>query len=110
MNSQAPAQITRADLDWLCITHRAAANDPTSQLLWVQATLAMGDATRSLDAAALDQSHAKHGRFLIGRLAAFAITTVDAVTIGTPIPLYSERIKDAIMHIGSGRFDASTIR
>lgn len=110
MNAEAPAEITRAELDWVCITQRAAENNPTSQLLWVQASLAMSDAIQGFNAAALDQAHAAHAQYLLNRIAAFALKPVNAPTIsGAPVPLVTEHMKDQLMHIASRGYDARSL-
>lgn len=109
METQAPAPITRAELDWVCITQRAADNAPDSQLLWVQAALAMSDVIMVCNILALDEAHAAHAQVLVGRLANIALTPADAPTTGTPVPVRSERLKDQIMHIAAGGYDARTL-
>jgi hypothetical protein len=105
----APA-ITRADLDWLCVTQRAAENDTDSVILWDAAVEAMHGLIARFNTAARDEAHAAHAQFLIGRLAAFAITPVDGPTVsGVPVPLVSERMKDRLMHLASGGYDALAI-
>lgn len=100
--SQAPAPITRAELDWVCVTQRAADNDQHSQLLWVQATLAMSDVIMVCNVLAVDEAHAAHAQYLVNRLGALACD------YGTEaVALASERIKDVIEAIGRGeRLDA----
>lgn len=108
--SEAPAKITRAELDWVCITQRAADTNPTSQLLWVQATLAMSDVIMVCNVLALDEAHAAYAQELVNRLAALATTPVDAPTAsGVPVPLVAERVKDVLMHIGDGGYDARSL-
>lgn len=108
--SQAPAPITRAELDWVCVTQRAADNDQHSQLLWVQATLAMSDVISSCNRTARDEAHAAHAQHLVGRLAAFTTFRADASTLtGTACALVTERLKDEIMHIAAGGFDADAL-
>lgn len=110
MSAQAPAKITRAELDWVCVTQRAAENNPTSQLLWVQATLAMSDVIMVCNVLAVDEAHAAYAQDLVNRLAALALTPVDAPTAsGVPVPLVAERVKDALMHLGAGGYDARSL-
>lgn len=100
--SEAPAKITRAELDWVCITQRAAENDQHSQLLWVQATLAISDVIMVCNVLAVDEPHAAHAQYLVNRLATLACDrTTQAVALA------SERIKDVLEAIGRGeRLDA----
>lgn len=105
----APAPLTRADLDWLCVTQRAADNDQQSQLLWVQATLAMSDVIGACNRTARDDAHAAHAQHLVGRLAVLAVTAADAPTTGTPVPVYAERVKDQLMHIAAGGYDGRSL-
>lgn len=108
--SEAPAKITRAELDWVCVAQRAADTNPTSQLLWVQATLAMSDVIMVCNVLALDEAHAAYAQELVNRLAALATTPVDAPTAsGVPVPLVAERVKDVLMHIGDGGYDARSL-
>lgn len=97
--------ITRFDLDWVCITQRAADNDPHSQLLWVQAALAISDTIAAFNSAAIDEAHAAHAQLLIGRLAIYAVETYRTLYSGTPLAVASERIKDQLMHIARGGED-----
>lgn len=100
--SEAPAKITRAELDWVCVAHRAAANDPHSQLLWVQAVLAMSDVIMVCNVVAVDEPHAAHAQYLVNRLAAMADEYATEA-----VALSSEHIKDVLEAIGAGeRLDA----
>lgn len=101
MNSQTVA-ITRFDLDWVCITQRAADNDPHSQLLWVQAALAISDTIAAFNSAAIDEVHAAHAHYLINRLG-FIACDYGTQAVATA----AERIKDVLEAIGRGeRLDA----
>jgi len=97
METQAPAPITRAELDWVCVAQRAADNDPHSQLLWVQATLAMSDVIMVCNVLARDEAHAAHAQALVNQLAALACEN------GTEdVAVMAEALKDAIVHISAG--------
>jgi hypothetical protein len=102
METQAPAAITRAELDWVCITQRAADNAPDSQLLWVQAALAMSDVIMVCNVLAIDEPHAAHAQYLVNELASLAIEH------STPwVAVVAEGIKDLIEAIARGeRFEA----
>jgi hypothetical protein len=97
MDTQDPAAITRAELDWVCVTQRAADNDPHSQLLWVQAALAISDVIMVCNVLAIDEAHAAHAQHLVNRL---AILACDRGT--QAVALASERIKDVLEAIGRG--------
>lgn len=105
MQTQAPTRITRTELDWACIAQRAAHNAPRSQLLWVQAALAMSDVIMVCNVLAVDEPHAAHAQYLVNRLAELACT------YGTEaVAVHTERIKDVLEAIGRGeRLDALTL-
>jgi hypothetical protein len=97
----APA-IDRADLDWVCITHRALEAAPTSDTLWAQSVTAMRGLIAAIDRAAYDEAHAAHGQYLVNQLIA---TGLDYDT--RAVAERGERIKDALEAIGAGtRLDA----
>lgn len=101
--AEAPAPvITRADLDWLCITHRAAADNTGNGDLWLAAVRAMRHLIGTFDIVALDDRHAAHAQYLVNRLAAMA---GEYATQGLAVA--SERLKDVLEAIGRGeRLDA----
>lgn len=102
--------LTRADLDWLCVAQRAAEQDQHSQLLWVQATLAMSDVIGACNRTARDDAHAAHAQHLVGRLVTFATLDAEASTLmGTACALVTERLKDELMHLGGGGFDPAAL-
>jgi hypothetical protein len=94
--------ITRNQLDWLCIAQRAADSNPDSQLLWVQAALAVSDVILVCNVLAVDEAHAAHAQYLVNRLAFLA------VDYGTQaVAMSAERIKDVLETISRGeRLDA----
>lgn len=108
MTTEAPA-ITRADLDWLAVAHRAIEQAPTNDLLWFEAVNGMRRLIAAFNHAARDEAHAAHAQYLLNRVASLAVTPADAPTTGTPVPVYSERVKDQLMHIAAGGYDARSL-
>jgi hypothetical protein len=106
MITEAPATITRADLDWVCITHRALANNPTNHALWAQAVITLLRLTQAFDALAVDASHASHAQYLLNRIVQFALMPGDAPTLsGAPVALVTEHMKDHLMHLAARGYD-----
>lgn len=99
--TSAPA-ITRTDLDWLCIVHRAIEGKPTNDTLWYEAVFSLRRLIEAFNTVACDESHAANAQYLLNRLAAIAYDYT------TPtVAAWSERIKDALEAIGRGeRLDA----
>jgi hypothetical protein len=104
----APA-IERHHLDWLCIAHRAIEQAPTNDILWLEAVNSMRGLIVAFNREARDDQHAAHAQYLLNRLAALAVTPAGAPTTGTPVPVYSERVKDQLMHIATGGYDGRSL-
>lgn len=100
--------ITRFDLDWVCITQRAAENDQHSTDLWLEAVRAMRNLIGAFNSAARDEAHAAHAQFLINRIAQYATFNV-AGAGGTGVALVTERYKDELMHLARGGFDPAAL-
>lgn len=94
--------ITRFDLDWVCITQRAADNDTDNADLWLESVRAMRNLIAAFNSAAIDEAHAAHAQYLVNRLAALACD------YGTQaVAMAAERMKDVLEAIGRGeRLDA----
>lgn len=94
--------ITRTDLDWVCITQRAADNDTDNADLWLESVRAMRNLIAAFNSAAIDEAHAAHAQYLINRLGFIACD------YGTQaVAAAGERIKDVLEAIGRGeRLDA----
>lgn len=103
-------RITREQLDWVAITQRAYESDPNSVILWAQAALALSDVIGGINRTALNEAHAAHAQDLVGRLAAVAATdTGEKSWYGQAIPIVSEGLKDQLMHIARGGYDARAL-
>lgn len=108
--SEAPAKITRAELDWLCITQRAADTNPENADLWLEAVRSMRNLIGEFNAAALDEAHAAHAQYLLNRIVEFALKPATAPTIsGVPVPLVTERMKDQLMHLAARGYDGRSL-
>lgn len=106
MSTEAPAKITRTDLDWVCITHRALQNAPTNDALWAQAVMTLFRLGRAFDALAVDTAHASHAQYLLNRIVQFALMPGDAQTLsGAPVALVTEHMKDQLMHLAARGYD-----
>lgn len=109
MDKVAPL-ITRADLDWLCIAHRAIEQAPTNDLLYIEAVNTMRGLIVAFNRSARNDCHAAHAQYLLNKLVAHAVSPSAALTgSGVPVPLVSERVKDALMHIAAGGYDARSL-
>lgn len=96
MTQNAPT-ITRTDLDWLCIVHRALQNAPTNDTLWAECVKAMRGLIGRFTFAAHDEAHAAHAQYLLNRIASLAC---DYTTQG--VATSAERIKDVLEAIARG--------
>lgn len=98
--------ITRFDLDWVCITQRAAKNDTDNADLWLESVRAMRNLIAAFNSAAIDEAHAAHAQFLIERLAEYATFNADAASMaGAAVADVTEQYKDQLMHIAAGEYD-----
>lgn len=103
-------RITREQLDWVAVTQRAAEADPHSVILWAQAALALSDVIGGINRTALNERHAAHAQDLIGRLAAVAATdTGEKDWYEQAIPVISEGLKNQLMHLARGGYDARSL-
>lgn len=110
MSTEAPATITRTDLDWVCITHRALENAPTNDTLWAQAVTTLLRLNRAFNAIAIDEAHAAHAQYLLNQIVGFALKPADAPTVsGAPVALVTEHMKDQLMHLASRGYDARAL-
>lgn len=94
--------VTRFQLDWLCIVHRALEAAPTSDILWAHAVITLRGLITAFDTLACDDNDAAHAQYLLNKLVAYALTPADARTVsGAPVPLVSEHLKDQLMHLAA---------